>query len=181
MDKVSPNNRQSIHYPLHAAPFRQCLERETFLSVQTWKDEATIHLRLFQDGYPTPKGCVLNASRWTILVDHLTVIEEEMTKVQSGSSNIEYKVHLGGNVYATVTSPYVILDIRLHFTQDGKLLPTRKGVTLRFPGLIQLKQCISRVYDAIPRTHPCYMIHQNAQDEMAALTCKECSPNTYML
>ena len=173
--------QNGAHYPLQAAPFRQCLERDVFLSVHTWNDQPRVDLRQCTDGYPTQKGCILTASRWAILMDHLEELETKMSEVQEGNPEINFKIHLGGNVFAAVTSPYPIVDIRLRFMNDGTLLHTRRGVTLRFPGLMQLKECIPRVYEAIPRTTPCYLVHKEADDEMACVTCKECSPNTYML
>ena len=104
-----------------------------------------------------------------------------MTEVLNGDTDMDFKIHLGSNVVASVKSLYPILDIRLRFMNEGKLLHTKRGVTLRFPGLNRLKQNIQRVHEAIPRAKPCYLVHQETNDDMACATCKECSPNTYML
>jgi len=169
------------HYPLHSAAFRECLERDVFLAVQVWNDQPRIDLRQCPDGYPTQKGCILNSSRWAVLTDHLEELEKKMTEVLNGGTDIDFKIHLGGNLYAAVKTPFPILDIRLRFMNEGKLLYTKRGVTLRFPGLNRLKQNIQRVHEAIPRTKPCYLVHQETNDEMGCARCKECSPNTYML
>lgn len=165
-------SRPSPHYPLNAAPFRECLERDVFLSVHSWKDQPRIDLRHFPDGYPTQKGCILTASRWAILMDHLEEIEHKLSEVQAGNLEIDFKIHLGGNVFAAVTSPYPILDIRLQFLNEGSWLHTHRGVTLRLPGLTQLKGCVQRVYEAIPHTTQCILEHQDGNDDMASLTCK---------
>ena len=174
-------NRPSPHYPLNATPFRKCLERDVFLSVHTWKDQPWIDLRQCPDGYPTQKGCILTASRWAVLMDHLVELEDKMSEVLAGNPEIDFKIHLGANLFASVSSPYPILDIRLRFMNDGTMFHTSRGITLRFPGLNRLKQNIERVQEAIPRTISCFMIHEQANDELACESCKECSPNTYML
>ena len=174
-------NKPSQHYPLNAPAFKECLEREVYLSVHTWQEDPRIDLRQYRDGYPTPKGCILNASRWAVLRDHLHEIREEMTLVQGGKSDVDYQIHLGGNVYAAVKYPYAILDIRLRFMKDGALKHTTKGVTLRSEGFKKLNELACRIDVTIPRTTPCHVTHKEDDDEMAALNCKECSPDTYML
>ena len=166
------------HYPLHTTPFRLCLERDVFLAVQVWNDQPRIDLHQCPDSYPTQKGCILTASRWAILSDHLEELEKKMTKVLNGDTDIDFKIHLGRNLYAAVKTPFPILDIRLRFMNEGKLLHTKRRVTLMFLGLNRLKQI---AHEAIPRTKPCYLVHQETNDEMGCARCKECSPNTYML
>jgi len=172
---------RSLFSPLTAQPFKLCLEREVFLSVLVWNDLPRVDLRICRDGYPTKKGCILNASRWAVLMDHLDEFEKKMSEVQKGDNQIDFNIHLGGNLYAAVRSPYPILDIRLRFMHEGKLLHTTKGVTLRFQGLNNLRKNMQKVYDAIPREIPCFLKHQTADDETAALSCKECSPNTWQI
>ena len=99
---IMAQNIPSNHFPLNGPPFRECLEREVFLSVQTWKEEPRLDLRQYRDNYPTPKGCILNASRWAILRDHLMELSEEMHMVQSGSTDVKYKIYLGGNIFAEI-------------------------------------------------------------------------------
>ena len=124
--KVITMQAGPIVTPLLAEPFKVCLEREVFLSVHTWNDIPRVDLRLFNAGYPTKKGCILNASRWAILMDNLDEIEKKMGEVQEGNLEIDLNIHLGANLYAAVHSPYAILDIRLRFMNEGKLLHTTK-------------------------------------------------------
>ena len=42
-------------------------------------------------------------------MDNLAELEDKMSKVQAGNPEIDFKIHLGANVFAAVMSPYHIL------------------------------------------------------------------------
>lgn len=148
-------------------------------------EETIIDVRLFDDDEPTEKGQSMTLSRWRILCDSLEIIDKNLEDVKK-DKDVDYRLHLGGNVYVSVTSPYRCINIRKFYfmrnVKSGKktLYPTREGVSLRFPEWAKLKNNLSEINFHLPveldSVVPCYA-RQDHSNQMAMLECMECNPS----
>jgi hypothetical protein len=97
--------------------------------------------------------------------------------------DVDYEVHLGGNVYLSLTSPYNCVDIRQKYQDErGVIRFTRRGVSLRRSEWLKLKQAFGDILGAVPEADdlptPCLM-RDDHMNPLGALECKECTPNGY--
>lgn len=148
-------------------------------------EETIIDVRLFDDDEPTEKGQSMTLSRWRILCDSIEIIDKNLEDVKK-DKDVDYRLHLGGNVYVSVISPYRCINIRKFYfmrnVKSGKktLYPTREGVSLRFPEWAKLKNNLSVINFHLPveldSVVPCYA-RQDHSNQMAMLECMECNPS----
>lgn len=148
-------------------------------------EETIIDVRLFDDDEPTEKGQSMTLSRWRILCDSIEIIDKNLEDVKK-DKDVDYRLHLGGNVYVSVTSPYRCINIRKFYfmrnVKSGKktLYPTREGVSLRFPEWAKLKNNLCEINFHLPveldSVVPCYA-RQDHSNQMAMLECMECNPS----
>ena len=85
---------------------RFSLGNDRFIEVTEWKGELHVDLREWKDDKPTKKGISLTLMRWKNWVDYLEYADQARTEKQN------YKSHLGGNVYCTITKGSACMDIR---------------------------------------------------------------------
>ena len=80
-----------------------------------------VDLREWKDDKPTKKGISLTLMRWKNWVDYLEYADQARTEKQN------YKSHLGGNVYCTITEGSACMDIRQYWKPQEEVIPTKKG------------------------------------------------------
>lgn len=140
--------------------------------------EETINdVRLFDDDEPTEKGRSMSLSRWRILCDSIEIIDKNLEDVKK-DKDVDYRLHLRGNVHVSVTSPYRSINIRkfnfMRNVESGKktLYLTREGVSLRIPEWAKLKNNLSEINCHLPveldSVVPCYA-RQDHSNQMAML------------
>lgn len=119
--------------------------------------EETINdVRLFDDDEPTEKGQSMSLSRWRILCDSIEIIDKNLEDVKK-DKDVDYRLHLGGNVHVSVTSPYRSINIRkiqLHeecgvkekdnIPNKRRRLPTNTGVGKTKEKLVRNKLSFTR-------------------------------------
>jgi len=131
-----------------------------------------IVIRKYENGFPQ--------YRWKELEYNLDEIDKAIFEVRKGK-DVEYREHLGGNVYVSVSKQYPIVNIR-HFWKpkdSDEIQPTRKGVTLKFEQYEKLKDVVQVMSDFIPELKhclPCWM-GSDHQNQLGANYCSECNPN----
>ena len=86
---------------------RFSLGNDRFIEVIEWKGELRVDLREWKDDKPTKKGISLTLMRWKNWVDYLEYADQARTEKQN------YKSHLGGNVYCTITEGSACMDIKV--------------------------------------------------------------------
>ena len=104
---------------------RFSLGSDRFIEVTEWKGELRVDLREWKDDKPTKKGISLTLMRWKNWVDYLEYADQARTEKQN------YKSHLGGNVYCTITEGSACMDIRQYWKPQEEVIPTKKGLYLR--------------------------------------------------
>jgi len=70
---------------------------------------------------------------------------------------VEYKSHLGGNVYVGDSKQYLLVNI-CHFWKpkdSNDMQPTRKGVTIKVEQYEKLKDVVQVMPDFIPKLKHC--------------------------
>ena len=101
---------------------RFSLGNDRFIEVTEWKGELRVDLREWKDDKPTKKGISLTLMRWKNWVDYLEYADQARTEKQN------YKSHLGGNVYCTITEGSACMDIRQYWKPQEEVIPTKKGL-----------------------------------------------------
>ena len=154
---------------------RFSLGNDHFIEVTEWKGELRVDLREWKDDKPTKKGISLTLMRWKNWVDYLEYADQARTENQN------YKSHLGGNVYCTITEGITCMDIRQYWKPQEEVIPTKKGLYLRPLEYIAVKELLTEIGRVLPELDgvvPCYM-QSDHMNQLGALRCSECNPNDY--
>ena len=113
---------------------RFSLGNDRFMEVTEWKDKLCVELREWKDDKPTKKGISLTLMRWMNWVDYLEYTDQARTE------KLNYKSHLGGNIYCTITEGSTCMDIRQYWKPQEEVVPTKKGLCLRPLEYIAVKE-----------------------------------------
>ena len=108
-------------------------------------------------------------------MDYLEYADQARTEKQN------YKSHLRGNVYCTVTEGRACLDIRQYWKTQEEVIPTKKGLCLRPLEYSAVKELVPEIGRALPELGgivPCYM-QSDHTNQLGALQCSERNPNDY--
>jgi len=110
--------------------------------------------------------CVF-ARSWAYLQRYLTKIDEEARELNRKARPVNYRVHLGHGIYASVSDGYMCVDLRRFYIPYGlqgehNIRPTKEGLALR------LEDEWSALLDPMPVIHA-------ANPELA--TAKPCCDN----
>ena len=95
----------------------------------------------------------LTLMRWKNWVDYLEYADQARTEKQN------YKSHLGGNVYCTITEGSACMDIRQYWKPQEEVIPTKKGLYLRPLEYIAVQELLTEIGRALPELEgvvPCY-------------------------
>lgn len=152
------------------------LGNNRYLTASDFNGVTRVHIREYQDGFPTKKGIALTPNRWAAVLFNLDDINERVQDLP----NANYKKHLGGGVYVTVTKGYPCVNIRKYFRPEGAKseVPTRFGIAIRLSEWSKVSENASKMAEHFPQianAMPCDMqfSHMNMLDYM---DCKECNP-----
>ena len=154
---------------------RFSLGNDCFIEVTELKGELRVDLNEWKDDKPIKKGISLTLMQWKNWVDYLEYADQARTEKQN------YKSHLGGNVYCTITEGSACIDIRQYLKPQEKVIPTKKGLYLRHLEYIAVKELLTEIRRALPkldRAVPCY-VQSYHTNQLGALRCSECYPNDY--
>ena len=154
---------------------RFSLRNDRFIQVTEWKDELHVDLREWKDDKPTKEGISLTLMRWKNWVDYLEYADQARTEKQN------YKSHLGGNVYCTITEGSACMDIRQYWKPQEEVIPTKKGLYVRPLEYIAVKELLTEIGRALPELDgvvSCY-VQSDHMNQLGALRCSECNRNDY--
>ena len=125
---------------------RFCIGNDRFIEVTEWKGELRVDLREWKDDKPTKKGISLTLMRWKNWVDYLDHADQARTEKQN------YKSHLGGNVYCTITEGSACMDIRQYWKPQEEVIPTKKGIRPETPRIHCRQRTLNRNWKGLTRT-----------------------------
>ena len=152
-------------------PKKYELEEKRFIVVK--KDEVC----MLEDG--THKKATFSYSRWTWFTQQFNEIDDALSKMAKGETEVKLFLHLGGAWYVSVTSGVRCVDIRKFFmTQDGTIKPTRTGFAIRLREWDRVKHLATVIKTQNPKiagAQPCWM-GEDHQNQEGAMNCNECNP-----
>ena len=122
----------------------------------------------------THRHAMLNFQKFAKLYYSTDDINAAVEKVCLNQEVVNFRQHIGGAWYVSVTSGFKCVDIRKYFMIDGQLKPTRIGIGLRMSEWENLVKAIPSIHADRPdiaATVPCYLRedHNNQQGEICNL------------
>ena len=137
-----------------------------------------IHIREYEtEGektYPTKKGVCFSPSTLATLRMHLDDVAHALESVKTGKAE-EFKLHLGKAIFCTISKKFSLIDLRRFFELDGKLTPTKKGLSLKSQEWTDLKRILKEVMELdkeIRRANPCFFSGTHIEPG----SCQICNP-----
>jgi len=93
---------------------------------------------------------------------------------------VNYKQHIGGGYYVSITSGIFCIDIRKFFVPYGEtdIKPLRQGIGLRLREWSEMRKIMDAINNAYPTLGtalPCYLGDDHL-NQLGALQCHECYP-----
>ncbi|KAJ8313181.1 hypothetical protein KUTeg_009261 [Tegillarca granosa] len=148
-----------------------------------------VHIRQYTLGnnglYPTKKGIALNLEQWKRLDElYYNDVNENITACVN-KKPVDYKVHLGSNMYVTVKSGYPVINIRKWFMPDGhsEVVPTRQGITLSANAWYYVRSAMDLVKHLLKEQIDNIVFCEASEDhqnQLGYLICANCNPNDFM-
>ena len=98
-----------------------------------------------------------------------------MEKIKPQSTTAFFHMNLGDMVYITIAQPYRVVNFRVHYVSGDYVLPTKRGLCLKFQEWRHFKDALVDVMTKVfpTTTEPCKELHQNLEE---ALSCAKCIP-----
>ncbi len=135
-----------------------------------------------ENGTLLKNGVRLNLPRFKVLMDYcLDDVAGAVRDIRNGEE-VEFKVHLGGNVMLTATSDPPLVSIRHYFKPEDvkEPVPTKKGVSfyaMAWEKVMEILQacrvCLGDFYEA---TQTC--LDEDVHDAHV-YPCPECQPEEF--
>lgn len=125
-----------------------------FVELTEWNGSKRVDIRIWKDDtIPTKEGVSLNVMQWKALTDMAEVIDDLLTRIVH-QEPVDWRCHLGEDVYVTVKAPYRCVNIRKFWIPQGEwtFRPTKKGVALNCSEWKELLKTMP-MFD-LPETRP---------------------------
>ena len=163
------------------------LNANRFVVVTRFNGQLYVHIRQYKvdaktiKSYPTKIGVSLNPSRYATLMMNANEISQALDNVRKPEPMcVEYKRHLGGGIYVTVTTGVECVDFRRYFVPEDtkEPIPTRNGIALKhgeWRKLIHFDKEIRNLSPMLINATPCSFDDSHNNQESAML-CLECNP-----
>ena len=129
------------------------------------------------------RGANMPLKRYKVLRDNVKKLSEALADVKGGK-DIDVMIHLGGNMHASVQSPYHGVNIRQWFRYQnmnqvkGELKPGR-GIFLKSDEWTEFCKVDSCLDDLVPElSETIYCIDQSDHmNQLGGIACMECNPD----
>ena len=174
--------KQSVTTANGQSRYSEELGRSIFLTVSEFEGKVYVHVRKYvkqeEQTYPTKVGAALTLIRWKTFENIIPNIRNSLNLNEE-----EYKAHIGGNWYVTVTPNFSNVDIRQFWLPPGEndVVATRKGISIskkEFNKLAGLVEEVKRAAPELERVQQC-LEREDHQNQLGALRCPECNPTDY--
>ena len=129
---------------ISSIPLKVPLGGGRYAELTEWNGSKRIDLRFWEsETVPTKNGVSLNFCQWKILCNATEVVDDLFRRIRDGEP-VDYRYHLGDDVYVILKAPYPTIHVRKHFVPEGEwtLQPTKRGVTLSWFEWQELKKTI---------------------------------------
>ena len=95
----------------------------------------------------TNKGVQLNVSKLVVMMHYGEVMTNEVEKIINGEAEVDKKMHIGGGMYLTSTSPYKTVGIRRWKKNNAnELYPTSEGISLKINEWRECMKIVNKMY-----------------------------------
>ena len=120
--------------------------------------------------------------RWARFCQLLDDIDEKVKDLRADKA-VQYRAHVGGGYFVSVTKGYKCVDFRKFYLPEGETeeRPTRRGIALRlreWDAMRGIMQSINQSFDSLAKAAPCFEDYDHL-NQMAAFQCSECYPFVY--
>ena len=100
----------------------------------------------------TGRGLTLNWNQWQRLLDRAKTIHFKIFQLQN-ERYVDERYELGGDKFVSITSPFEVCNLRIWYQRDGDgaLLPSKRGIALKFKQfkrLLKLESLLLIIKDA---------------------------------
>jgi hypothetical protein len=127
------------------------------------------------------KCITLTAKRWATLLLLESQIDQNVSNLIA-KQNVQFKTHIGGGFYISITTGYACVDFReFYYHPDKGVSATRHGIALRIKEWAKLKPIILAInekYPTLANAEPCAYQQDHSQLD-GLLACAECHPFQY--
>ena len=130
---------------------------------------------------PTRRGVTMPLKRYVILRDSLEKLSNDLNAVCLGK-NMNSKIHLGANMFASVQSPYRCVNLRQWFQDKNGVNRPGNGVSLTVPMWDKFLLADAGLYTVLPRLNNTLRCMEEADhsNQLGFLKCSECNPESFM-
>ena len=164
---------------------------ERYVVAQPFNGKMLIHIREYgMDSkrtvrYPTKRGIALDLEKFKKMAELCHDDVNRAIEDSKAGKPVDYRHHLGSNIYVTVQSGWPSVNIRKWFLPKdaAEVVPTRKGMALTFEqwsfmkGAMDLvKQLLREQWDKVIFCE----FSEDHQNQLGFLRCSNCNPNEYM-
>jgi hypothetical protein len=125
------------------------------------------------------KSLTFSGRRFAQLISFENLIDQNLSCLLA-KQNVEFKAHLGGGYFVSITSGFYCIDIRENYFHKTKGLPcaSKRGIALRLPEWRRLKEIFAEInhqFPALARIESCStrLDHLTLEGYMS---CAECHP-----
>ena len=151
--------------------------------VKRFNGALQIHIRQYErDGkggsYPTKVGIALTPTRFMVLLSFIDTLKSNVERLRNRDQHAFCKIHLGGGIFATLSSDFRAVNIRRFFQPQGEIVPhpTKKGIALRLNEWDSLMTRLDDINKLINTDEkPCFERLDHI-DPTVRFHCKECNP-----
>lgn len=177
LNPVSHDEVQDYFDLKQGEPFKVDLGGNVYLTHSVWKGMEKAHLRVYISNRPTKTGITFNAVRYANLLFQSDAISFALDRVRRGM-DVDFKINIGGNVFATVQSPAGLVNIFKYYIPKNAStpVPSRYGIVLgenNWSNFLTHMHTVKLASASFKDAIPCWLSldHQN---QMCALECREC-------
>ena len=133
--------------------FLYIMEKEWIIGykriVKIWKTTDNYAILIREES--SEKFIQLTAQRWNNLMDLREAIDENVQKVLNEVEPVNFRRHLGGGVYVSVTSGIKCVDVRLFYpNRNLGPRPTQSGFAFRLPEWTSMKLIMEEINKQFP-------------------------------
>jgi len=162
--------------------FSQELGRSIFLTASQFEGKVYVHIRKYsvqeEQKYPTKAGAGLSLIRWKTFENIFPNIRNSLDLNED-----EYKAHIGGNWYVTVSPEFSNVDIRQFWLPPGEneVVATRKGISISKSEFRKLESLVEDLKRAVPELEEVQLClaREDHQNQLGVLRCQECNPTDF--
>jgi hypothetical protein len=90
-----------------------------YLELTEWNGSKRVDLRFWKDDTVPSKGVSLHLDQWKTLCNMSDVTDDLRTRVIE-KNPVEWRYHIGDDVFVTIKAPFPYVHIRKHFIPVGE-------------------------------------------------------------